>query len=430
MTAPFTKIAPDALTRFREGDEQALERIFRDEYDTLTALAASESGDPACAPRMVEGAFYEAWQKRSTFTSPGDLEYFIRRCIHQSALREQGHRAALHHFTEHEGVARNGRAPAAGAAPGARRAAPATPANVDEAWAQLSAVLHAPPSDGEHAAHVRHDLSRHDTAQHVAHIADRKTSAGTIALMIGVAAAVVLLLVYIVPRIAPSDPVADADAAISNNDTRLVATQPGLRANVELADGSRALLGPDTRLRIPPGFGERTRAVGVEGTAQFRVAPENDRVFIVRAGNATVTASGTEFAVSAYPGAVAIVRVREGQVEVIGGGETRSLREGEAAAVAADGKLSTPNAAALDEAVGWLDGNFVVNDRSMRDLPALLQRWYGLDILVADSSVLDRKLSFRVPLDSTRRLISMIEQVGGVKYASQGGARVFRDARK
>src|SRR5690606_31526149 len=132
----------------------------------------------------------------ATFTSPGDLEYFIRRCIHQGALREKGHRAALQHFAEHEGVtARHG----AGAAPSTDGAARA-PLGVDQAWAQLASVLHAPRPDDSRAAQLRHDISRHDTAQHVAHIADHKTSGGTIALMIGVAAVVVLALVYLVPR--------------------------------------------------------------------------------------------------------------------------------------------------------------------------------------------------------------------------------------
>ncbi|HEY0970086.1 MAG TPA: FecR domain-containing protein [Gemmatimonadales bacterium] len=424
MTAPFTKIEPDALTRFKEGDEKALERIFRDEYDTLTALAANESGNPASASRLVEAAFYEAWQKRSTFTSPGDLEYFVRRCIHQGALREQGHRAALQHFAEHERTREY-----AGSSPsGQARAAAAAPLPVDEAWAQLAAVLHAPRSDDAHAAHVRHEISRHDTAQHVAHVADRKTSGGTIALMIGVAAAVVLALVFLIPRLAPGDPVAEADAALANNDTRLVSTQPGLRANVELADGSHATLGPDTRLRIPPGFGERSRALGVEGTALIRVAPEGDRTLVVRAGDATVTATGTEFAVSAFPGAPAVVRVREGTVRVIAGEQSRSLANGEAVVVNDDGTMTAPTAAVLDEAMGWTDGNFVVHERSMREMPALLLRWYGMQVAVGDSAVLEREVSFRVPLDSSRQLIQMIEQVGRVRYTSRGGERMFRDA--
>lgn len=423
MTAPFTRIEPDALTRFREGDEGALERIFRTEYETLAELAASESENPAAAARIVEAAFYEAWQKRSTFTSPGDLEYFLRRCIHQTALREQGHRAALQHFREQEGV-RAG----AGAETASHADAAAPVADVDEAWRQLASVLHRPPEDDAQAAQRRRDISRHDTAQHVAHIADSRTSGSSIALMIGVGVAVVLALVFLVPRLMPGDPVEDANAALANNDTRLVSTQPGLRANVELAEGSHATLGPDTHLRIPPGFGERTRALGLEGTAVIRVAPEGGRSLVVRAGHATVAASGTEFAVSAYPGAPAVVRVSEGSVQVIAGDESRSLEAGEAVIVTAEGVMESPTAAALDEALGWTEGNFVVDAIQMRDMPALLQRWYGMQVAVGDSVVLDREVSFRVPLDSSGQLIRMIEQVGKVRYASRGGERIFRDA--
>lgn len=419
MTAPFTKIAPDALTRFTQSDERALERIFRDEYDALTALATSEVGDPAAASRLVEAAFFDAWQHRADFTSAGDLEYFLRRSIHQGALREQGRRASLHRFAEHE----RGHAAAHHA-----NGSAAAPLSVDEAWAQLSVALHAPPPDNERAASVRHDHSRHEAAAHVAHIADDKTPKSTIALMIGVAAIVLVAIVVLVRMLSPNDPVATADAALASTDTRVVSTRPGLRANVELADGSRATLGPDTHMRIPPGFGERVRAVGLEGTARFEVAPDRGRALIVRAGNATVTATGTAFEVSAYRNSNVIVRVREGSVDVRSGGPARPLAEGETVMVDADGAITQPSPADLEVALGWTDGDFVVTNLPMRDLPTLLQRWFGMQVLVADSAVLDRRISLRVPLDSTRRLVSDIEQAGRVKYARRGDTRMFRDA--
>jgi transmembrane sensor len=417
MTAPFTRIAPDALTRFTQSDERALEQIFRDEYDALTALAAAEVGDAAAAPRLVEGAFYEAWQKRDGFASPGDLEYFLRRAIHQAALREKGRRAALHRFAEKEGAHAQRHATAAG------------PVGVDEAWRQLEGVLHAPTPDAEHAAHVRHDQSRHGAAAHVAHIGEEKRSGGAIALMVAVGALVLVGIVVLVRLLSPTDPVAMADAALESSETREVATRPGLRANMELADGSRASLGPDSRLRIPPGFGERVRAVGVEGTARFQVAPGQDRAFIVRAGNTTITATGTAFEVSGYPGTPVLVRVREGSVDVLAAGPSRSLAAGEAVVVDAEGVMTDPTAGAVAEALGWTDGEFHMADRPMRELPALLQRWYGMQVLVGDSAVLDRRVTLRAPLDSQRALISAIEQQGKVRYAStRDGTRLFRDA--
>ncbi|HEU4630349.1 MAG TPA: FecR domain-containing protein [Gemmatimonadaceae bacterium] len=415
MTGSFTKIAPDDLTRFKQGDEAALERVFREEYDPLLAVARTELTEPEAAPRLVEGALYDAWKQRERFLSPGDLEFFLRDAIHKEAVRENGRRAALHRFHEHEG----------GATP--HRAVPRQPADVDEAWREFASVLHAPPPDSEHAAHLRRDLSRHEAATHVAHVADERGGVSAV-LMAAIALVVVAAIVFGVRTLSARDVNGRIDAALASSDTRDVATPPGRRANIDLADGSRATLGPDSHLRIPPRFGESLRAVGLVGTGSFTVGEADDRPFHVRTGPARITAAGTVFDVSAYTDSVILVRVQDGLVTLSVGDSVRSLTTGDAVVVAADGGLAEPTAQQLEEMLGWTMGEFAAVNRRMRELPPLVQRWYGLQVVLADSALLDRRVTVRAPLDSASVLVAALEAAGRARATSRGAERVFHDA--
>lgn len=415
MTSALTTIGADDLTLFTQGDEGALERIFRAGYDPLVALATTELGAGPSAPRLVEGVFYEAWQQRARFASPGDLAHFLREAVHREALRERGRHAALHRFQEREGAA--------------ARVAPAASGQVgiDEAWAALSAAIHAPPPDATRGADVRHDVSRHEAASHLAKVAAPERNLRGILLMIAVAAVVLVFIVGMMRWLGASNPGGRVDAALARSDARVVTTLSAQRASVPLSDGTRASLGPDTQLRIPKDYAQRLRAVGLVGTAAFTVA-EAPSPFFVRAGAARVQATGTVFDVSTFADAGTVVRVREGTVEVTAGDSTVTLATGEAVLVGPDSTMSAPAAAVLDESLGWTDGRFVISDRPMRDVPALLQRWFGLQVVVGDSVLFERRVSVQVPLDSTRQLMAALEAAGQARYTSKGQERFFRDA--
>ncbi|MHB1224967.1 MAG: FecR family protein, partial [Gemmatimonadaceae bacterium] len=352
MTSAFTTIAPDDLILFTQGDEASLERIFRLEYDPLVALATTELEESSAAPRLVEGVFYDAWQQRARFASPGDLAHFLRDAVHREALRERGRHAALHRFHDREGAATARVAPAV---------AP-VPVGVDGAWAALVGALHAPPPDAARGADVRHDLSRHEAASHLAKVAAPERNVRGILLMIAVAAVVLVFIVGMMRWLGAANPGSRVDAALERSDARVVSTQSAQRATVPLADGSRAVLGPDSQLRIPLAYGETLRAVGLVGTAAFTVA-EQTQPFFVKAGAARVRATGTVFDVSTFTDAGTIVRVREGTVEVTAGDSTHAVATGEALLVSDDGSMSTPAETVLDESLAWTDGRFVIADR-------------------------------------------------------------------
>ena len=97
----------------------------------------------------------------------------------------------------------------------------------------------------------------------------------------------------------------------------LYATDIGERRSITLADGSTVDLNARSRLRIEFSQAER-RVLLLEGQALFQVSKDKNRPFIVRSGNATVRAVGTQFDVNRN-GSGTTVTVLEGRVAVYSG---------------------------------------------------------------------------------------------------------------
>ena len=100
----------------------------------------------------------------------------------------------------------------------------------------------------------------------------------------------------------------------------ILQTPPGQNEAFILPDGSRLNLGADTRVEVT--LKKRSREINLlRGEAFFAVAKDRERPFTVRAGDATVTAVGTEFSVNRGADQI-VVAVVEGRVLVGSGPAT------------------------------------------------------------------------------------------------------------
>jgi ferric-dicitrate binding protein FerR (iron transport regulator) len=404
----FDKATVNAL---RSGDEGALERILRDGYGALVEDAGKQLGDPGAAPRVVESAILQLWDERARLETPEELDKALKDAIHGNVVRHQRRAAALH---------RN--QPAANAPAHRGGSAPAT---TDQVWSNVAAALHAPKIDTAASSKQKAAASRHQTA---AHMAGMSKFNWKVPVFTGVAVlAVTSGILWWVNRKGEESNVSQS---LLSPEAKHLQSAPGQRATMTLSDESKVSLGSDSQVIVPSSFDEKFRVVRLEGTATFAVKPNALKPFEVRAGNATFTAKGTEFSVRAFADEDQVsLKVKEGDVVVqVGTAPARTVSAGGTLVVVKDGTLQDGSAEAIGVAFSWMDGNVVIQNKPLKEALNELRRWYGLELVVKDASLLARPVSMSVPLSSKKDAIAALEKSGNVKFVYEGQTPTLHDA--
>ena len=396
-------------------DEAALRRSFDAHADDVAASAAAQLGDAAwLAPRVVEHVFLTAWRSRATLASEADLTALLERETKHDSARVLSRRMAAQRLgggTEdkrHRGIAQHDH-----------------PDGFDRenAWSHLMREIHGGDTD---AAHARASaIGHHEAAAHIAGIGHTQSwvrRAAMVALVVVCAFGGIWLLDY-------ASRGAKLDAAVTSSSARTVESRAGQLGEVTLDEGSQVRFAPESRVFIPKEFGEDLRGIRVEGAASVQVAPGLDAPLVLKAKRATISAEGTALTVRAFPeDSVLVVAVAEGRVTVKRGDEERVLGAGQSVAVPDSSAMRAPSDGELDEATAWTKNRLAIHNRRIGDVLAELQRWYNTRIFVADTRVLDRRISISAPLDSVRQAIAAIEEAGSVKFGYIDDKMVFTDA--
>ena len=394
-------------------DESALHDAFLAEYPTLAAEAKAELGAEAAglSPKVVEGAFVRAWDARAKFQTPAQLHQFLIEDVHHAAARALSRRAAAHRFAGHD-------------APAAKHVAhPTDEINMEQSWAHVLHALHG-EAHSPQALAAAAALSRHEAAGHIA-VIDKSVPAWKVAAVVVVIAGGLYAAIAGMNRLGADAKIA---SAVNSADARVVTSLPAQVGVVTLDDGSTVRLAPESKLSIPKAFGPELRAVKLVGAGTFTVVPGQKPNFQVHGRDAVIVATGTKFTVRAYENDDALrVVVQEGTVDVRQAQQTQTLAAGAALLLDRGKAPRVATTAEAEEAAAWESGTLVVANRQLREVLPQLRRWYGLTVSVPHDALLDRPVSLRASLDSSRQAIRGIEESTGLEFGYIGPNMVFRE---
>ncbi len=407
-----TTIAPQTFTGLVGGDRAALHQLFDEYAPALAESADDEVHLETAAAHIVEHVFERAWQERRDFTSPEGLHDWLISETHAMSVREQVRRAGLRRFDAREDVTR-----AAGASK------PLTDYDVTAGWTRLVHRLDLADVDPKAAAALRYEASRHGAAEHIAHVGEGPP----IKRIVGAAAVLLAVGFFIFWRVQMAGADFRVTRALADPQAHAIGTAAGERARVKLEDGTQVTMAAEDSVTVPKAFNQDFRAVRLRGAARFEVASNPKLPFEVRAGSMQIIATGTTFTVSAYAGEPVVVTVQDGAVSVTVGKEVRTVSSGAGLMLSVNGELSEPTAAQRDEATTWVDGRFVIADRTVRTSLPMFRRWFLMD-LRPEERLLDRQVSMSVSIDSGMKAIAALEQVAKVKQIWVQSQMVLVDA--
>jgi transmembrane sensor len=204
---------------------------------------------------------------------------------------------------------------------------------------------------------------------------------------------------------------------------REFASAPGSRTTVTLHDGTRIVLGPATRLRVPANFAIADRRVELDGEAVFTVVHDALRPFAVKTDRAVVWDVGTTFAVHAYQGDADMrVAVAEGEVKLVG----VALRARDIASVGRDGRVSVDRGADVDGDFAWVRGGLEFRATPLREAALDIGRLFGVDVTVPDSALGDKPVSASFAGEPLDVVLEIVSRAAGAHYERNGHVIVIR----
>lgn len=168
------------------------------------------------------------------------------------------------------------------------------------------------------------------------------------------------------------------------------ATTLGERRTETMPDGTEIVLNTDSALEVR--YSNGRRAVDLrQGEAQFEVAHDKARPFVVSIGDDTVIALGTRFQVRREVNST-LVTLLEGSVEVARGDERYLLKPNERAVLSARTGISI---ASIDPeyATGWMDGWLRFRGVPLAEVIVEANRYSKQKLRLGDPRLADVELS-------------------------------------
>lgn len=159
----------------------------------------------------------------------------------------------------------------------------------------------------------------------------------------------------------------------------------GTREKVILPDGSVIHLNSGSHILYPKNLEGKTRMIYLVGEADFKVAKNPEKPFIVRSSNMMVTALGTEFNVRAYPEEKFITATLiEGKVKVNCNDTTSYVLTPNQQVVYTKSTLTSQLLEAdMEDVTAWQRGEVVLTKATIDEIVQALERHYGISFQVS-----------------------------------------------
>jgi hypothetical protein len=194
----------------------------------------------------------------------------------------------------------------------------------------------------------------------------------------------------------------------------------GAEYHLVLSDGTRVWMNARSRLVYPVAFGD-TREVELEGEAYFEVTRDENRPFIVHAGQVAVKVLGTEFNVNTCRQQKVQTVLVKGSIQVENGGKREVvLRPGELAeTVGTQIRVTQVN---VRKYTAWHEGVFYFEEATLEEIMTELADWYCVQAVFTDQTVRTRKFSGVLERSETiENVLKKIERTTSVHFTIQQG---------
>lgn len=220
----------------------------------------------------------------------------------------------------------------------------------------------------------------------------------------------------------------------------------GQTASLYFGDGSVIQLNAGSSLRYPEKFALDKREVYLSGEAFFTISRDENRPFIVYAGNTITHVLGTSFNIRAYDGDDKLqVVVAEGKVAVT---QAPATQKSNPDGLKSSGLIDDEKVILLErnqwmtyhtkseiiergegdirELIAWKDRVLVFRSMPFRDVAGMLERWYGVKFKIENPDLENHVLEGEHHDVSLEEVLKSIQFVMDFEYSINGNEIIIR----
>ncbi len=189
----------------------------------------------------------------------------------------------------------------------------------------------------------------------------------------------------------------------------------GMRSHIVLPDGTHLWLNAGSSMRYSIPFTHEKRIVELSGEAFLDVAENENSPFIVKAENAEVEVLGTQFNVNAWPETNNVdVVVKEGRVKFRfssdeGAVKYADLRANDYLQFSKKDKSVRLENTSVEKYIAWHQNIMILDDTPMTELATMLEKWYGVKVVIADEQIKRYKFTTVFDNESLHRVLELLE---------------------
>lgn len=196
--------------------------------------------------------------------------------------------------------------------------------------------------------------------------------------------------------------------------TQEITCPPGMRSQVILPDGSKVWLNSESTIKFRIPFSEDIRKVDLVGEAFFDVIKNPKQPFIVKSANVGVKVYGTRFNYKAYQEDKNIeVILEEGSVgltvSAVGMDKKTRLIPSDRAVIAKESNAIDIKNEKIEKYIAWHTGKLVFENTPMSEVALMLERWYGIEVIVKNPEIMDYSFTTTFDNQSLFEVIELLE---------------------
>jgi len=192
-----------------------------------------------------------------------------------------------------------------------------------------------------------------------------------------------------------------------------ITSPPGIRSQVVLPDGSRVWLNAESTIKFHVPFSKDSRNVDLMGEAFFDVAKNPKQPFVVHSGNVDVKVLGTRFNYKAFKEDKNIeVVLEEGKIALSlnsnSGNKEAVLKPGDLAIIEKESGETSISNQKINKYIAWHTGRLVFENTPMSEVALMLERWYGVEVIVQDPKILNYRFTTTFDNESLFHVIELL----------------------